>query len=385
MKKLIGLSLFANAGIAEAYMNDIGVDIVLANELLQDRATLYSKIYPSTDMVCGDITKPEIRDLIVAKAIELKVNFIMATPPCQGMSVAGNRDPLDKRNQLVYYAIDVIKRVNPEFVLLKNVPRLLVTKISVNKKKMLIPDYIKKELGKEYRFNTETLIKAKDYGVPQLRERNIFLLTRKTIGIKWEFPPKDDHEVTLEEAIGNLPSLDPMLREGKEKTLEVFPDYEEKRAKGLAVSKWHYPPTHNYKHVEWMMHTASGESAIFNKEFYPQKTNGEHIVAHHNHYRRLSWNKPCRTITMNNGVISSLCCVHPGRPYKGQHGETLYSDPRVLSIYEVMIVTSLPTNWPIPDGTNETLIRHVIGEGIPPLLIKKIMQQLLNEISTMED
>ncbi len=385
MKKLIGLSLFANAGIAEAYMNDIGVDIVLANELLQDRATLYSKIYPSTDMVCGDITKPEIRDLIVAKAIELKVNFIMATPPCQGMSVAGNRDPLDKRNQLVYYAIDVIKRVNPEFVLLENVPRLLVTKISVNKKKMLIPDYIKKELGKEYRFNTETLIKAKDYGVPQLRERNIFLLTRKTIGIKWEFPPKDDHEVTLEEAIGNLPSLDPMLREGKEKTLEVFPDYEEKRAKGLAVSKWHYPPTHNYKHVEWMMHTASGESAIFNKEFYPQKTNGEHIVAHHNHYRRLSWNKPCRTITMNNGVISSLCCVHPGRPYKGQHGETLYSDPRVLSIYEVMIVTSLPTNWPIPDGTNETLIRHVIGEGIPPLLIKKIMQQLLNEISTMED
>ena len=385
MKKLIGLSLFANAGIAEAYMNDIGVDIVLANELLQDRATLYSKIYPSTDMVCGDITKPEIRDLIVAKAIELKVNFIMATPPCQGMSIAGNRDPLDKRNQLVYYAIDVIKRVNPEFVLLENVPRLLVTKISVNKKKMLIPDYIKKELGKEYRFNTETLIKAKDYGVPQLRERNIFLLTRKTIGIKWEFPPKDDHEVTLEEAIGNLPSLDPMLREGKEKTLEVFPDYEEKRAKGLAVSKWHYPPTHNYKHVEWMMHTASGESAIFNKEFYPQKTNGEHIVAHHNHYRRLSWNKPCRTITMNNGVISSLCCVHPGRPYKGQHGETLYSDPRVLSIYEVMIVTSLPTNWPIPDGTNETLIRHVIGEGIPPLLIKKIMQQLLNEISTMED
>ena len=38
-KKLKGLSLFANAGIAEAYMNDIGVDIVLANELLQDKVT----------------------------------------------------------------------------------------------------------------------------------------------------------------------------------------------------------------------------------------------------------------------------------------------------------------------------------------------------------
>lgn len=385
MKKLIGLSLFANAGIAEAYMEEIGVDIVLANELLKDRADLYSKIYPHTEMICGDITKSEVRDLIVAKAIEKKVNFIMATPPCQGMSVAGNRDPLDKRNQLVYYAIDVIKRVNPTFVLLENVPRLLVTKISVNKKTMLIPEYIKKELGKEYRFNNETLVKAKDHGVPQLRERNIFLLSKKDTGVKWNIPPKEEHEVTLEEAIGNLPSLDPLLREGKEKTLEVFPEYEAKRARGLAVSKWHYPPTHSYKHVEWMMHTASGESAIFNKEYYPQKDNGEHIVAHHNHYRRLSWNKPCRTITMNNGVISSLCCVHPGRPYKGSNGETLYSDPRVLSIYEIMVVTSLPTDWPIPDGTNETLIRHVIGEGIPPLLIKKIMQQLLKEISTMED
>ena len=81
MKKLIGLSLFANAGIAEAYMEEIGVDIVLANELLKDRADLYSKIYPHTEMICGDITKSEVRDLIVAKAIEKKVNFIMATPP----------------------------------------------------------------------------------------------------------------------------------------------------------------------------------------------------------------------------------------------------------------------------------------------------------------
>ncbi len=88
---------------------------------------------------------------------------------------------------------------------------------------------------------------------------------------------------------------------------------------------------------------------------------------------------------MNNGVISSLCCVHPGRPYDGDNGEILYSDPRVLTIYEVMIVTSLPTDWPIPDGTNETLIRHVIGEGIPPLLIKKIMLQLIKEINTVED
>lgn len=384
MNKVVGLSLFANAGIAEAYLKEIGVHIALANELLPERADLYRKLYPDTEMICGDITSTEIRDEVVEKAIRANVNFVIATPPCQGMSVAGNRNPLDERNQLVYYAIDVIKRVKPKFILLENVPRLLVTKISVNGKLMLIPEYIKKELGKEYSFNTETLIKAKDYGVPQLRERNIFLLAHKSTGIKWTFPQKESHEITLEEAIGHLPSLDPYVREGMELTLKLFPDFERKRVEGLAVSKWHYPPTHSYNHIQWMMHTASGESAIYNEVYYPQKSNGEHIVAHHNHYRRLAWNKPCRTITMNNGVISSLCCVHPGRPYEGKNGEVLYSDPRALSIYELLIVTSLPTNWPLPEGTNEQLIRHVIGEGIPPLVIKKIMLELISSIKQLE-
>ena len=378
--KLKGLSLFANVGVAEAYFQEIGVDIAVANELLEDRAAFYRAVYPHTHMICGDITDDAIRDEIVQKAIGAEVDFVIATPPCQGMSVAGNRDPSDERNQLIYYAIDVIKRVNPKYVLLENVPRLLVTPISVGGQKMLIPEYIKSELGEKYAFNTETLVKANDYGVPQLRERNIFLLARKDTGIQWEFPAKDEREITLEEAIGHLPSLDPMLREGISKTLQVFPDFEIKKAEGLKVSKWHYPPTHSFKHVEWMTHTPSGASAIFNEVYYPQKANGEHIVAHHNHYRRLAWNKPCRTITMNNGVISSLCCVHPGRPYTDKAGETLYSDARVLTIYELLIVSSLPTDWPIPEGTNDTFIRHVIGEGIPPMLTKKIMGVLLSKI-----
>lgn len=380
MSKLKGLSLFANVGIAEAYFREIGVDIVLANELLKDRADFYQKVYPHAEMICGDITDDKIRDLIVEKAIKYGVDFIIATPPCQGMSVAGNRDPFDERNQLIYYAIDVIKRVKPKFVLLENVPRLLVTKIKVSDNLLLIPDYIKQELGETFNFNQETLVKAKDYGVPQLRERNIFLLSSKHLSITWEFPKKDEEIITLEKAIGHLPSLDPKIRGGMAITLSIFPEYEQKREKGLKVSKWHYPPTHSFNHIEWMMHTPTGESAIFNERYYPQKPNGDHIVAHHNHYRRLSWDKPCRTITMNNGVISSLCCVHPGRPYTSNSGEILYSDARVLSIYELMIVTSLPTDWPIPEGTNDTFLRHVIGEGIPPLLTKKIMLELIKKL-----
>lgn len=180
MSKLRGLSLFANVGIAEAYMKDIGVDIVLANEIDTDRARFYQDVYQDTHMVCGDITDDEVREGIVNEAIAKKVNFVIATPPCQGMSEAGLRLEFDPRNQLVSYAIDVIKRVKPKFVFMENVPKQLTTKIKCGEEIVLIPEYIKRELGKNYIFNNETLVMAKDYGVPQLRERNIFLLVEKT-------------------------------------------------------------------------------------------------------------------------------------------------------------------------------------------------------------
>lgn len=376
--KLRGVSLFANVGIAEAYLDSIGVDMKVANEFIPQRAHFYQDVYTKTHMICGDIKDDNIRTQIIEEAIERNVNFVMATPPCQGMSMAGNRFEFDIRNELIYYAVDVIKRVNPEYALIENVPTILKTKIAVDGEIMLIPDYLKKELGEKYIFNKESLVKAMDYAIPQMRERNIFLLVRKDKNVKWEFPPKE-RIVTLEEAIGSLPSLDPLLREGLDFTLQKFPDYEKKKEKAAAISPWHKPPKHSWKQVEWMMHTPSGKSAIYNKVYYPQKENGVHIVAHHNHYRRMAWEKPSRTITQNNGVISSLACVHPGRPYI-KDGEVLYSDPRVLTIYEILIVSSLPLDWPIPMWANESLIRKVIGEGIPSKLIKVIVEQLIKQL-----
>ena len=379
MEKLKGLSLFANVGIAEAYMKDIGVDIKVANELDPKRARFYQEVYPDTHMICGDITDDNIRDEIIAEAISEGVDFVMATPPCQGMSEAGLRLEFDPRNQLIFYAVDVIKRIKPKYVFLENVPKQLTTKIRYNDEILMIPDYIQRELSLYYRFNTETLVMAKDYGVPQLRERNIYMLVRLDLPYIWEFPEKQK-EITLKEAIGDLPSLDPLLREGMELTMKKFPAFMEKQQKGLAVSKWHFPPKHSWKQVEWMMHTPTGKSAIYNEVYYPQKAGGVPVVAHHNHYRRLKWDMPCRTITQNNGVISSLACVHPGREYIDEEGNVLYSDPRVLTIYELLIVTSLPLDWPIPEWADESFIRKVIGEGIPSRLVQRLMMALLSQL-----
>ena len=374
------LSLFANIGIAEAYFEEIGVEVCLANELVEERANLYQYLYPQTKVICGDITQDEIRDMIVLKAREMNINFIIATPPCQGMSAAGRRDPHDPRNQLIYYAIDIVKRISPLFVLLENVPQQLKTKIYNNGQTLLIPDYIKKELSEEYNFNEQPLLKAMDYGIPQRRERNIFLLTKKQMNIKWQIPQKHSEIITLEHAIGHLPSLDPLIREGLDLTLKIFPDFEIKKNTGAMVSKWHKPTIHPWRHVEWMIHTPTGSSAIFNDIHFPRKKDDTKIIAHHNHYRRLNWNLPCRTITKFNAYISTLCSVHPGRKIRSANGIITYSDPRVLSIYELMIVMTIPLDWDIPSSTEDSFLRTVIGEGIPPKLTKNLLLSLLDNL-----
>jgi DNA (cytosine-5)-methyltransferase 1 len=72
--------------------------------------------------------------------------------------------------------------------------------------------------------------------------------------------------------------------------------------------------------------------------------------------------------------------VHPGRLIDKKRGVDIYSDPRVLTIYELLIVSSLPKKWPIPEWADETFIRKVIGEGIPSLMVKKIMLELIKQL-----
>lgn len=382
MKRFKGCSLFANVGIAETYFTDCGIDIVVANEIIEERASFYRNLYPKTNMITGDFTDKHVFDNVMSECKNKMVDFLIATPPCQGMSLAGKMDGSDSRNQLICYVVKAINYLKPKYVLIENVPQQLKTKIIYKDNLILIPEYLKSELSELYNFASNSIISAKDFDVPQMRKRNITLLSRKDMKYIWQLPDKTKPEITLKNAIYDLPSLDPFLKEGLEETIKIFPDYEKKRREASLISKWHCPPKHSKKHVISLIHTQSGQSAINNKIYYPKKDNGDRVNGHYNTYRRYSWDKPARTITQNSGVISSLCCVHPGRKIydDGNEKSRYYSDPRCLTIYELLIVTSLPKNWKIPNWANDKLIRSVIGEGVPPMLVKNIVMELIKNM-----
>lgn len=371
------LSLFANIGVAEAYLEDIGINVVVANELIERRAKLYSKIYPHTEMVCGDVTSHEVKDLIVEKSIEKNVSIIMATPPCQGMSTAGKQELDDERNSLICHVIDIIKRVKPKYVFIENVPLFYQTEIQVGEERVLIPNLIDRELGATYHIQ-KYVIDTKDYGVPQNRERAILLLTQNEIDRKWVLPDKEDRVVTMRDAIGHLPTLDPYVKDvTEEERLKMFPLYEKRKKVAMAISPWHIPPHHVKRQVIAMQHTPTGKSAFDNEVYFPIKEDGTPVKGYHNTYSRQNWDSPAYTVTMDNRKISSQNNVHPGKEDGvDENGEVLYSDARTLTLYELMLIMSLPEDWPVPINTSEAFLRRIIGEGIPPLFVKKAFQML---------
>ena len=135
------LSLFSSAGIGELGIQAAGLKILVSNELLQNRCDLYRENYPDVKMICGDIWKKENEIVTRWRKETSECPFLIyATPPCQGMSSNGAgkllsgirngvRKKEDPRNRLIIPTVHIIKKLNPRWVMLENVPNMKNTVI----------------------------------------------------------------------------------------------------------------------------------------------------------------------------------------------------------------------------------------------------------------
>ena len=349
-RRLKGLSLFASAGIGETYFKDVGIDIKVSNELIEKRANLYKAINPETNVICGDITDQNVFNRIM-NACANSVDFLLASPPCQGMSVAGKNRcqktmEADERNYLITYVVKAIKITCPKYVLIENVPALLNLKLFYKQELLTVLEILKKEFEEEYDIDSK-VVDSSEYGVPQTRLRAIIKMNKK--GLIWRWPEVCHDKVTVEMAIGHLPSLE---------------------AGENSDIKWHFARKHSKENILWMKHTPTGKSAFSNPIYFPQKKDGTRVKGYESSYRRIKWDAPAPTITIRNDCIASQRNVHPGRLLP----DGTYSDARVLTPLELMLLNSLPEDWNIPDDTPELLIRQCIGESIPPLMLKEIVR-----------
>ena len=352
--RLNGISLFSSCGIGETYFKDVGIYILVANELLQKRADLYKAVYPETTVVCGDISDENVFNKIIAACPE-KIDFLLASPPCQGMSVAGkNRCQetmgTDERNYLITYVVNAIKKTAPDYVLIENVPMLLQFKLNYKGKLWTVREILEYEFSEDYDIDSK-VVDSSDYGVPQTRLRAIIKMNKT--GTIWNWAKESENKRTVEAAIGFLPTLEA----GEKSNI-----------------KWHFARPHSANNILWMKNTPTGKTAFSNPVYFPQKSDGTKIKGYESCYRRIRWDAPAPTITIRNDCIGSQRNVHPGRLLS----DGTYSDARVLTPLELMLLNSLPADWNIPDDTPELLIRQCIGESIPPLMLKEIVGGIAN-------
>lgn len=352
MTRMKGLSLFASAGIAEMNLKRCGIDMVLANELIEIRAKTHAYWHKNCDVICGDITDDDIKNNIIAKAKKSKIDFVLATPPCQGVSLVGknktNDDMLnDPRNFLIFHAFEIIDELNPKVIVIENVDRFLTMKFPYDGGFYNIEYIVRKKYGDRYSVNVN-VYNAQDYGVPQSRKRVIIVLCNK----EYEFnEPKKVRPVTVREAIGDLPSLEAGER---------------------SSIKNHYAREHTEAHVLCMKHTPTGHSAFENEIYFPKNKDGIRLKGYSATYKRIDWDKPAPTITMRNDAISSQSNVHPGRLLDNG----LYSDARVLTLRELFILSSIDPDLDIPEFTSDIQVRFMIGEAVPPKLIEAICKNI---------
>jgi DNA (cytosine-5)-methyltransferase 1 len=250
----------------------------------------------------------------------------------QSFSLAGKRNIYDIRTPLFIYIIDIVEQLNPKYVLIENVPGFLTSSfVNEEGKEDKIMNRFNNVLGKNYNI-LSNILNTKDFNVPQSRKRAIMLLSRKDVEM-WNFPEiVTKKSITVRDTISHLPTLE--------------------SGQSHHIHKFHKANKHNDKHILWMKHTPTGKTAYDNERHYPQK-DGRKIKGFRTTYKRIDWDKPATTITMSNGSVSSQNTVHPGRFIKETN---TYSDARVLTIYEIMLLTGLQNTWEPHMGTSTVFI-----------------------------
>lgn len=205
------VSLFSGCGGFCEGIESSGIDVRVAVEWDKYACETYRYNFPRTPLFEGDVHDFLTPESGHSSQYRLEnVDLVFGGPPCQGFSQIGKRDLDDERNELYKQYTRVVAQLRPRVFLMENVPNLAM----MNKghfKHLILKEFADLGYG-----NTVMLrVSADEFGVPQTRQRVIFIGTRDEDGLADDLESichwvleglKVDRPVTVAEAIGDLPS-----------------------------------------------------------------------------------------------------------------------------------------------------------------------------------
>ena len=134
-KKVTLVDLFAGAGgisegFLQAYTDDKYFDFLLASDInpnceLTHRIRYNMQLGLDMEFICQDIMEDDFVDNLLAKIGNKQVDVVTGGPSCQSFSLSGRRKKFDKRDDLFYHYLKVIKALRPKYFVMENVKGLL--------------------------------------------------------------------------------------------------------------------------------------------------------------------------------------------------------------------------------------------------------------------
>lgn len=345
-KKIIAVDLFCGAGGLTTGLKAAGIDVVGGVEFDSDAANTYRANHPHSHLFQQDIKSLSGNDILKTLGVA-KIDLLAGCPPCQGFSsLTFKNKKEDPRNFLILEFLRLVRELNPQVIMLENVPGLAKRGLHLFQQFLdgiraegYIPDF--------------RVLQVADFGVPQKRRRLVMLA-----GKNFQIPiPKPQYAenavgglkkwVSLKEAIGNMPK--PFF-------------VSDLKEKSYASVNWNVARQLSDINLKRLQALCPGASRYDIPKNLRPKCHQNSNSGFGNVYGRLKWDEPSVTITRGCITLSMGRFGHP-------------EQDRALSVREAATIQTFPKNYKFAVKNLEKACLQ-IGNAFPCLLAKQLGEQV---------
>ncbi len=343
MRKYNAIDLFCGCGGLSYGFEQSGINIILGIDNDQKALETFEKNHKNSKTICGDITQISYETDIKSIIGSRKIDIIIGGPPCQGMSLSGPRKFEDPRNRLYLSYIRLVQEIQPEVVVIENVPGL-VSLFGGQIKDHILDKF--RQMGYKIQYK---ILCASDYGVPQSRKRVVFVGTKKGT---FEYPSPINQIISCSMALSDLPPIetgtgvDPASYE-----TEAENDYQELMRKNSKEVHNHIAAAHSERVREIIALVPDGGNYKDLPDEY-RNTRNFHVA-----WTRFNSEKPAPTIDT------------------GHRHHFHYKYNRVPTVRECARLQSFPDDF-IFVGNKTQQFRQV-GNAVPPIMAQFIAKQVI--------
>ena len=354
--KLNMIDLFCGAGGFSVGCHWAGFQSVFGIDHFEPAMRTWLKNHPHAIGCLGDIRKVEpqqVREMLEQRGIN-HIDLITGGVPCQGFSRANRKhNDEDERNFLFLEYMRFVNTFMPNYIILENVSGMRST--AGGKFEKTIKEHME---GLGYKVTVQ-LVNAADFGVPQIRQRLVFVGVKINVGLTlpYIFPKGEfiNHYNTVADAISDLPKLGNNERKSNY-SVEPKSDYQ-RIMRGYdrnypipqtSVLYNHISPNHPQETIVRIGSTLQG------KPMYPRFK--QRI--------RLRSDAPSPT-QLAGGIRPQFQFGHP-------------TQPRGLTIRERARIQSFPDSYVFEGGIVQERVQT--GNAVPPLLVYNLVKPIANEL-----